>query len=285
MKENKTSIIVGGGHHSVVTAAENALKNNFIEVIKPNQIDRFGGKTFDMSFNIAKHCLDAPMLEPVDGEIQNNYLTGMPLSVNKYGFSKVLAVRKAVIHVKHIMTEIFVRKTIDIEAQLKKVDWSLFDYITFLTQRLRKVHKFSRTFIQDPNKIVTRNQNNFFPFIEIHKGLNNVIVLDFDGVITKNNFRKLYNLCIERGKVFVCTANPTVNDEWFIKHDLPLPSKIYANKGKIKKLKRLIEIQKKYDMIFYVDNETEYLDFAWLFGIYTYHFRNGKIFNHSLNTK
>ena len=38
------------------------------------------------------------------------YLTDIPQDVEKYGFCKTLAVRREVIHIKHIFTEVFVRK-------------------------------------------------------------------------------------------------------------------------------------------------------------------------------
>lgn len=56
-------------------------------------------------------------------------------------------------------------------------------------------------------------------------------------------------------------------------------------KGKVKKINRLLHLHKKYDYIFYVDNEKEYLEYAWIFGIKTFHFINGKIVNFSMNTK
>ena len=50
------------------------------------------------------------------------YLTDIPQYVEKYGFCKTLAVRREVIHIKHIFTELFVRKTIDIQKFLNKID-------------------------------------------------------------------------------------------------------------------------------------------------------------------
>ena len=187
---------------------------------------------------------------------------------------KTLLVRKEVIHIKHIFTEIFVRKTI----VLDNLNMSLFDYMEIMTNRLRRIHCFNRDFDHE-----VKDFDNFFPTVESLKMLNNVIVLDFDGVVTKKNFRELYKLCIKRSKTIVCSANPSVKKEWFIKNDLPIPE-IYAMKGKAKKIKRLIEIQKKHDYVFYVDDEEEYLRYAWIFGIRTYLY-NGKIKYFTLNTK
>lgn len=216
---------------------------------------------------------------------EDNYLTNIPELVSDYGFCKVLTVRNEVIHIKHILTEIFVRRTIPIEQMLNKVGYTLFDYMEYMTNRMRRIHKLSRQYIKDCNTIVKHNRNDFFPTLSLLDGFTKTIVLDFDGVVTSNNFRKLYELCVDRENTQICTANPTVNVDWFINRDLPLPNKINAMRGKEKKIKRLIEIQKKYDYVFYVDNETSYLEIAWIFGIETYLWKNNKIVYFSLNSK
>jgi hypothetical protein len=215
---------------------------------------------------------------------RQTYLTDMPQSIEKYGFCKVLAVRKEVIHIKHIFTEIFVRKTVDIQKYLDKIQWNLFDYMEYMTNRLRKIHYFSREYINDVNQIVKADKD-FFPTIQLYKGLKNVIVLDFDGVVTKKSFTELYKLCIERCKTEICSANPNVKNSWFDIRNLPLPNKIYPCKGKLKKISKLIELNQKNDYVFFVDNEKEYLEFAWLFGIKTYIYENNKIKYFSLKSK
>ena len=40
---------------------------------------------------------------------EDAYLTNIPQAIEKFGFCKVLAVRREVIHVKHILTDMFVR--------------------------------------------------------------------------------------------------------------------------------------------------------------------------------
>lgn len=213
------------------------------------------------------------------------YLTDIPEIVNDYGFCKTLLVRREVIHIKHIFTEIFIRKSINLELYLEKIEMSVFDYMSIISQRLRVVHHFPRTYTHDCDDIVKHERDNFFPTLELYNGLNTAIVCDFDGVVTENNFHELYELCIERNKTFICSANPTISEEYFIKRQLSLPSKILANKGKIRKIKALIELQKHYDYVFYIDNETEYLKYAWLFGIQTYHWTNNKIKYFSLKQK
>lgn len=215
-----------------------------------------------------------------------NYLTNIPEEAKDNGLCKVLIVRYEMINIKHIFTEIFVRKTIDIEKYLKYLGWTLFDYIEYMTNIQRKIHYFSREYINDLDEIVKNNRDHFFPTIELYKGLNNCIILDFDGVCTEYQFNKnLYPLCIEREKTFICSANPNVSDAWFIKNNLELPSHIYNCKGKEKKIKALIHLNQKYDNIFYVDNEEEYLEFAWIFGIKTFIYKNKQIKQFSLNSK
>lgn len=45
--------------------------------------------------------------------LEESYLTNIPEDVSKYGINKVLLVRHEIIHIKHILTEIFVRKSIN----------------------------------------------------------------------------------------------------------------------------------------------------------------------------
>lgn len=216
----------------------------------------------------------------------NHYLVNIPENANEYGISKVLTVRSEIIHIKHILTEIFVRKYIDINDYLKDIDWTLFDYMEYITNRIRKIHNFSRNIYIDKPEIISNDKfKKFFPSITLFKDLNNCVVLDFDGVVTSKKFESLYRLCINRSTVYICSANPTITEEWFKKRDLPLPHKIYSLKGKIKKIKKIIELQKKFDYIFYVDNEYKYLDFTWLFGIKTYHWNGNKIVSYSKSSK
>jgi hypothetical protein len=213
------------------------------------------------------------------------YLTDIPQDVEKYGLCKTLAVRREVIHIKHIFTEIFVRKTIDIQKYLDKIEWNLFDYMEYMTNRLRKVHYFSREYINDVNEIVKADRDRFFPTIQLYKGLNNIIALDFDGVVTEKSFTELYRLCVERCKTEICSANPEVKESWFDVRNLPLPNKINACKGKLKKISKIIELNQNNDYVFYIDNEKEYLEFAWLFGLQTYIYENKQIKYFSLKSK
>jgi len=212
------------------------------------------------------------------------YLTNIPQSISEYGLCKTLLVRREVIHIKHIFTEIFIRRKIDIEKYLNLLEMSLFDYMEYMTNRLRLVHHFSREYINKPDAIV-KCRDRFFPNLKLYRGLNVVIALDFDGVVTEKSFKPLYELCLLRNKTIICSANPTITEDWFTKREYSLPNKIYANKGKIKKIRQLIELNKKYDYVFYADNEKEYLEFAWLFGLQTYIYENNTIKYFTLKTK
>ena len=213
------------------------------------------------------------------------YLTDIPQDIENFGFCKVLAVRKEVIHIKHIFTEIFIYKTIDITSYLDNIDWSLFKYFEYMTNRLRKIHHFSRNYCNDINEIVKNNGDGFFPTIDLYSGLNNLIILDFDGVVTDKRFKSLYDMCLDKNKTVISSANPTITETWFNKRWYGLPNEIYSNKGKIKKIRNIIELSKKYDHVFYVDNEEEYLKYAWLFGIKTFLYTNGKIKYFTMKTK
>jgi hypothetical protein len=96
-------------------------------------------------------------------------------------------------------------------------------------------------------------------------------------VITDVPFHDLYKLCVERCNTVICSANPDIKEEYFTKRNLPLPHKIHACKGKYKKLVRLVNLNSKYDHVFYVDNEKEYLEFAWIFGIQTFLYNKKQI--------
>lgn len=213
------------------------------------------------------------------------YLTDMPPLFEEHGICKTLAVRREVIHIKHIFTELFVRKTVDLSSMLEVIGMNLFTYMEFMANRMRRVHKFSRDYRKDCNEIVKSDRDRFFPTIDLLSGLDVAIVLDFDGVVTKNSFVPLYELCVQRAPVYVCSANPMVSNDFFDKRKLARPKKIYARKGKIPKIIQLIELQKRHDYVFYVDNQEEYLKYAWIFGIQTYHFTHNKIKFFGLNTK
>lgn len=213
-----------------------------------------------------------------------NYLTNIPEICEEYGITKSLLVRREMIHIKHIFTEIFVRKTVQISDH--KLNMNTEEYMEIMTRVIRKIFHYSRNYKYNLDRVVKESHNRFFPQLEMYKGLDTVIALDFDGVCTSNKFRELYDLCKRRcNKVFVVTANPTVEESWFTLHTMAIPNRIYACKGKERKIRQLIELQKKHDQVFYIDNEVEYLEIAWIFGIKTFLYKNGKIEYFTMKTK
>lgn len=224
--------------------------------------------------------------------VNDAYLTNMPQEVFvKHGICKTVLVRKEVIHIKHIMTEIFVRKSIDISVLLDYIGYDLFTYMEYLTNRLRTIHHVSRLFNHDVNNIVKdSHRKRFLDTVRLYDQtcIKSAIVIDFDGVFTKNTFREIYDHVISQANNFdiiVCSANPNITEKWFIDHKYPVPKYIYSMKGGIKKIKQLIEIAKRYDVTLQIDDEPKYLDYGWIFGLYTYQYKNNKLVSYSLNTK
>ena len=216
----------------------------------------------------------------------NTYLTNLPPGLEDLGLCKTFLVRRETINIKHIMTEIFVRKTYPINQLLDRLSMTPYDYMEYMTNRLRHIYKFQRTFRCDSvEELIRSRKNHFFPQIEMYKGLHNIIVLDFDGTTTKMP-AWLYNLCVDRAETHICTGNPTVSYDWWDKHkDMRPPVNIHAMKGKTKKMRRLLALNMIYDNIFYVDNEPEYLLMAWAFGIKTFLWDGKRIKYFTQNTK
>lgn len=218
------------------------------------------------------------------------YLTGMNQCFSKHGLCKTLLVRYEVIHYKHIMTEIFVRNTINLNKLLEVINKDVFSYIEYMTNYLRKLHHFPREYRYDINDIVKLERERFFETIDLYLGdnkcMNNIIALDFDGTLTKKSFHPLYLMMFEKGyNIVITSANPTITEEYFIKNSLPIPKRIYSCKGKKQKLNVLLELNKKYNMVHYIDNEVEYLDVTWIHGLNTWHWIDNKIKKYTLKTK
>jgi len=215
----------------------------------------------------------------------DGYLQNIPTAAGEVGLAKVLLVRHEMIELKHIFTEIFHRESVDFDKILDYVGMTQFNYMKAMTTRMRRLHKIAR-FKDDPNKIIQYDFKSFFKYLDLAKTVGKTkIILDFDGVVTSKKFAPLYELCLDRARTEICTANPEVTEERFNRLSLVYPNKIYANKGKKKKLRTLITLASHMDYTFYVDDEPDYLDIAWLFGIKTFHYRNGNIYKHSLNSK
>lgn len=206
--------------------------------------------------------------------------------------NKVLLTRFETINLKHIMTECFVRNSIDIESYLKDVDYTLKQYITFITNKIRQIYKYPRFYDDVDLNCLSSSYNIkdcFFEYIELYNkilGNKSVVVLDFDGVVTKKSFKDFYERIHKTvdGNVIINTANPNVNIDWFIKNGFSLPKQIYANKGKIKKIRNIKSLSERYH-VFLIDDEDDYLIYGNLFIYKTYKFMNNKIKYFSIKTK
>lgn len=77
--------------------------------------------------------------------MENNYLTDIPQEYEEKGFAKVLLVRHEIIHLKHILTEIFVRKTINVRNKFQTAE-----------------NKFSPRQVINPTKLFTNEENQRF---------------------------------------------------------------------------------------------------------------------------
>lgn len=199
------------------------------------------------------------------------YLKDIPNSAKDFGLCKILAVRQESIHLKHIFTEIFVRKSIDIESMLSNLEMTIFDYMEVMTEKFRRIYHLDREFECEFEELLKQGKShNLFEVLNTYSGLNNQVVLDFDGVVTDYYFQKEFLPRLEQlGKVVICSANSNVKRDYFEKRNLSVES-IFSCRGKFKKIHKLIELSKLHDNVFYIDNEVEYLEYAWIFGIKTY---------------
>lgn len=196
------------------------------------------------------------------------YLKDIPYSAKEFGLCKILAVRQESIHLKHIFTEIFIHKSIDIESMLSNLEMTIFDYMELMTEKFRRIYHLNREFECEFEELLKQGKShNLFEVLKTYSGLNNRVVLDFDGVVTDYYFQKEFIRRLE--KVVICSANPNVKRDYFEKRNLSVES-IFSCRGKFKKIQKLIELSKLYDNVFYIDNEVEYLEYAWIFGIKTY---------------
>lgn len=223
-----------------------------------------------------------------------HYLTNMPTDLlNEYGLTKTLMTRRETIYLKHILKNIFIygnEEDLNKKLQMLQFD-SLFQYIGFLTNKLRAIYKIPRGYItEDADNIVKQRRESFFKTLELYRDLKPIIVLDFDKTITNKRFHSLYKYIINDFHVIINSANPQkdVIEKYLINNDLHMPRIIYANKGKQRKIVRLKNIASTYQnrVVFYIDDEEEYLDYGVLLTMYCYRYTgDGKIYNHTIFQK
>ena len=216
-----------------------------------------------------------------------SYLTDIPKEASEYGLDKVLAVRRESIHLKHIFTECFDRKTIPLESMLRKANINLFDYMAVMTNRMRKIYHFNREYKCDNFKdLTTDHSSDLFEQIAIYKGLQNVLVVSYE-VINEYNFQNMfYNRLAGDLKVIVL-SNKSLPEDWFNKRHMT-PAQVIQLNGH-GKIKQLIQLTNKFDNLFYLDIDTKELDYAWIYGWKTYQFmpdkkKEKKIHHYTLKT-
>ena len=95
----------------------------------------------------------------------SKYLTGIPQEMEEYGLCKTYQVRAEIIHIKHIMTEVFARKTIDVQKYLNIIGWSIFDYTEYLTHRIRHIHYFNRNYRNSIDDIIKLKRGVFLKML------------------------------------------------------------------------------------------------------------------------
>jgi hypothetical protein len=226
---------------------------------------------------------------------ETNYLLNMPTDiVNQYGLAKTLLTRRETIYLKHILKNLFIYGS---EEELnKKINdlqfKSLFDYMSFITNKLRSIYKLPRSYkTENADALVKEKRDDLIGMLKIYKQLNPIIILDFDQTITNANFHKFYQyLSKDEYKIIINSANPQedVIRNYLVKYKLNLPNIIYSNKGKQKKIVKLkdIVLKNRYKTIFYIDDEEEYLDYGCLLGMYCYRFdKQGKLHNYTIFKK
>lgn len=224
-----------------------------------------------------------------------NYLMNMSTEMlNEHGLSKTLLTRRETIYLKHILKNLFVYGSEEsLNNQLKMMQFkSLFKYMEYITNRIRGIYKLPRSFmVDDVNEFVRRRRNEFIKILDTYKQLNPLIILDFDNTITNPKFHSLYHYLMENDfKVIINSANPNeeVLRNYLIKHNLKFPKLIYGNKGKQKKIVKLkdIVLRDTDKIIFYIDDEQEYLDYGCMLGMYCYLYtRDGKLHSRTIFEK
>lgn len=219
--------------------------------------------------------------------LQANYLTNMPTDIcNVYGLTKTLLTRRETIYLKHILKNLFIYGTEEeLNKKLKLLQFkTLFQYIGFITNKLRAIYKIPREYItDDADSIVKQRRESFFRTLDLYKELKPIIILDFDKTITNKKFHILYNYLIDENyNIIINSANPQkdVIINYLNKNNLQIPKTIYANKGKRMKITRLKSIVTNNigRIIFYIDDEEEYLNYGMLLALYCYKYtKDGKV--------
>lgn len=221
---------------------------------------------------------------------KTEYLTNMPTDIlNEYGLTKTLLTRRETIYLKHVLKNIFIYGDEEyLKSKLNMLQFkSMFQYFGFVTNKLRAIYKIPREYqVDNADNVVKLKRESFFKMLELYKDLKPIIIVDFDKTLTNPKFHTLYNYIIDDYSVIINSANPMqdVIESYLDKHNLPRPRKIFANKGKQKKITKLknIVLTNQDKIFFYIDDEEEYLEYGCLLFMYCYKYtKDGKIYNYT----
>lgn len=225
----------------------------------------------------------------------SEYLTHMPTdTLNKYGLTKTLLTRRETIYLKHVLKNLFVYGSEgELNNRLEMMNFkNLFQYMEFITNKLRMIYKLPREYqVEDTDELVKIKRESFFETVRLYKDLNPIFILDFDKTITNTKFHALYEFLTENQfTIYINSANPDKNviENYLSKHNLEQPKQIYANKGKKRKIVNLKNLvyQNMSKILFYIDDEIEYLDYGNLLFMYCYEYtKDGKIKNRTIFQK
>lgn len=209
--------------------------------------------------------------------------------INEHGLCKVLYVRKESIHMKHVLKRFFVSGNPTILEWatgeiLERLNMSLFQYIAYITDKMRFVNKISRDIqLEHPSELIGMTWRNAPTAIKVYDPLHPIMLIDFDKVVTNEYFRKNYfQYMMATYKTVIVTANPSTDILAYIKKnysDYKGKVEIIQRKGmdqKIIALKEFAIKNVKYP-IFYFDDEDYYLDHGLFLFMHPYKVKKNKV--------
>ena len=231
-------------------------------------------------------------------KVVNMYLSNLPTEIcNQTGLSKVLITRRETIRLKHLLKNLFVCNLFTQDDLVKKLRFmqfkDLFQYMEFLSNRLRGIYDYPRAFkVDNADKIVKQKNNEFTNIIRLYETANPIAILEFDRTTTNPKFHSLYRWLTESIQISVIINTENANKDavltYLNRFQLKKPKEICNNKGKQKymtSLKNLV-IRHYNRPIFYVDNEAENIEYANLLFCQSYEYtRRGKILTRTINKK
>ncbi len=98
-----------------------------------------------------------------------NYLKEIPEELVEKGLSKVLFVRREVIHLKHIL-----------KILLDGDSYDLSSFINIYYKNLQKLHKITRSYNVPISKILSTKKDKFYDYLNLFEGLSPIVYVDKD---------------------------------------------------------------------------------------------------------